>query len=39
MHAYLQSKGNPRKKILIPDSAHGHQSGDGGQSAVTPWKI
>jgi glycine dehydrogenase subunit 2 len=23
MHAYLQSKGNPRKKILIPDSAHG----------------
>ena len=21
--AYLQSKGNPRKKILIPDSAHG----------------
>ena len=22
MHAYLQSKGNPRKKILIPDSAH-----------------
>src|SRR5450432_264211 len=23
MHAYLKSKGNPRKKILIPDSAHG----------------
>jgi glycine dehydrogenase subunit 2 len=23
MHAYLHSKGNPRKKILIPDSAHG----------------
>jgi len=23
MRAYLQSKGNPRKKILIPDSAHG----------------
>src|SRR5450432_2879384 len=23
MHAYLQAKGNPRKKILIPDSAHG----------------
>src|SRR5260370_36734920 len=23
IHAYLQSKGNPRKKILIPDSAHG----------------
>src|SRR5256714_3736517 len=23
MHAYLQSQGNPRKKILIPDSAHG----------------
>jgi glycine dehydrogenase subunit 2 len=23
MHAYLYSKGNPRKKILIPDSAHG----------------
>jgi len=23
MHAYLRSKGNPRKKILIPDSAHG----------------
>src|SRR5258707_14767764 len=23
MHAYLASKGNPRKKILIPDSAHG----------------
>ena len=23
MHAYLNSKGNPRKKILIPDSAHG----------------
>src|SRR6476620_466798 len=23
MHAYRQSKGNPRKKILIPDSAHG----------------
>src|SRR5258708_30467815 len=23
MHAFLQSKGNPRKKILIPDSAHG----------------
>jgi glycine dehydrogenase subunit 2 len=23
VRAYLQSKGNPRKKILIPDSAHG----------------
>ncbi len=23
MRAYLESKGNPRKKILIPDSAHG----------------
>src|SRR5205823_11746881 len=23
MRAYLQSKGNPRKKVLIPDSAHG----------------
>lgn len=23
VHAYLQSKGNPRRKILIPDSAHG----------------
>ena len=23
IHAYLKSKGNPRKKILIPDSAHG----------------
>ncbi len=23
MRAYLQSKGNPRKRILIPDSAHG----------------
>ncbi len=23
MRAYLQSKGDPRKKILIPDSAHG----------------
>ncbi|PYP85392.1 MAG: aminomethyl-transferring glycine dehydrogenase subunit GcvPB [Candidatus Angelobacter sp. Gp1-AA117] len=23
MRAFLQSKGNPRKKILIPDSAHG----------------
>ena len=23
IRAYLQSKGNPRKKILIPDSAHG----------------
>jgi glycine dehydrogenase subunit 2 len=23
LRAYLQSKGNPRKKILIPDSAHG----------------
>jgi glycine dehydrogenase subunit 2 len=23
MHALLKSKGNPRKKILIPDSAHG----------------
>jgi len=23
MHAYLKSQGNPRKKILIPDSAHG----------------
>jgi glycine dehydrogenase subunit 2 len=23
MHAHLRSKGNPRKKILIPDSAHG----------------
>ena len=23
VRAYLESKGNPRKKILIPDSAHG----------------
>ena len=23
MRAYLESKGNPRKKVLIPDSAHG----------------
>jgi glycine dehydrogenase subunit 2 len=23
IRAYLQSKGNPRKKVLIPDSAHG----------------
>ncbi len=23
VRAYLQSKGNPRKKVLIPDSAHG----------------
>jgi glycine dehydrogenase subunit 2 len=23
IHAFLKSKGNPRKKILIPDSAHG----------------
>ncbi len=23
IHAYLSSKGNPRKKILMPDSAHG----------------
>jgi glycine dehydrogenase subunit 2 len=23
VHSYLQSKGNPRRKILIPDSAHG----------------
>jgi glycine dehydrogenase subunit 2 len=23
LHAYLKTKGNPRKKILIPDSAHG----------------
>ncbi len=23
MHALLKSKGNPRKKVLIPDSAHG----------------
>src|SRR5207302_3935624 len=23
VRGYLQSKGNPRKKILIPDSAHG----------------
>src|SRR6476661_2942596 len=23
MHAYLEKQGNPRKKILIPDSAHG----------------
>ena len=23
IRSYLQSKGNPRKKILIPDSAHG----------------
>src|ERR1043166_1816596 len=23
VHSYLQSKGNPRRTILIPDSAHG----------------
>jgi len=26
VRAYLESKGNPRKKILIPDSAHGTNS-------------
>ena len=23
IRAYLESQGNPRKKVLIPDSAHG----------------
>ncbi len=29
VRAYLESQGNPRKKILVPDSAHGTNPGDG----------
>ena len=39
VRAYHQSKGAPRKKILIPDSAHGTNPATAtGTSAVAVWK-
>jgi glycine dehydrogenase subunit 2 len=35
VRAYLESKGNPRKKILIPDSAHGTNPATAAMSGYT----
>ena len=34
IRAYLQKQGNPRKIVLIPDSAHGTNPGDGGDCGI-----
>ena len=35
VRAYLESRGNPRKKILIPDSAHGTNPATAAMSGYT----
>ena len=38
VRAYHESKGNPRSKIIIPDSAHGTNPATAA-SAATRWRI